>query len=188
MNVRWSHCVLRVRDLDAMISFYCDALGFVVADRGRANPADDIEIAFLSGSSSDHHQIGLLSGREDSDVPRGGRHLDHNAFRVDTIQEVKDMVAWIEADDRIGKPFPVSHGNAVSVYFSDPEGNGVEVFCDTPWHVQQPQITGWDTTASPEDILAAIEAEFADAPEFMPIEEYRALQAERFGEAGTPTG
>ena len=34
MKVSWSHCVLKVRDMDAMIAFYTEMLGFVVADRG----------------------------------------------------------------------------------------------------------------------------------------------------------
>jgi catechol-2,3-dioxygenase len=31
-----------------------------------------------------------------------------------------------------------SHGNAWSVYLNDPEGNYLEFFVDTDWHVQQP--------------------------------------------------
>lgn len=176
MNVSWSHCVLKVTDLDAMISFYCDTLGFRVADRGMVGP--EREIAFLSGASSDHHQLGLMTGRE----PEGSGSLDHNAFRVDSVAEVQTMVARVESDDRIGPGFPVTHGNAVSVYFNDPEGNGIEVFCDTPWHVRQPQVKGWDTSAKPEDVLAAIERDFSGEPEFMPMAEYRAMQAEAFGE------
>ncbi|MEM7323245.1 MAG: VOC family protein [Actinomycetota bacterium] len=180
MNVSWSHCVIRVRDLDAMIDFYCDALGFKLADRGTAGP--EREIAFLSGSSSDHHQIGLLSGRSEESASS----LDHNAFRVDSIADVQAMVAWINADDRTGDGFPVTHGNAVSVYFKDPEGNGIEIFCDTPWHVSQPQISGWDPTKTPEEVLAAIEAEYADKPGFGSMEEYRAEQALAFGERTEP--
>ena len=33
---------------------------------------------------------------------------------------------------------PVSHGNAWSLYFTDPEGNGLECFVDSPFHVAQP--------------------------------------------------
>ena len=33
----------------------------------------------------------------------------------------------------------MSHGNTLSIYFNDPEGNGLEVFWDTPWHVAQPK-------------------------------------------------
>lgn len=176
MNVSWSHCVLRVNDLDAMILFYCETLGFRVADRGMIGPEQ--EIAFLSGSSSDHHQLGLMTGRGGGD--RGS--LDHNAFRVESVADVQTMVARIEADDRIGPGFPVTHGNAVSVYFRDPEDNGIEVFCDTPWHVRQPQVKGWDTTASPDEVLAAVERDFRDEPEFTSMADYRAMQAEAFGE------
>lgn len=176
MNVSWSHCVLKVRDLDAMIEFYCDALGFKLADRGNIGPEQ--HIAFLSGSSSDHHQLGLMSGRADDDAGS----LDHNAFRVDSVEDVQTMVAWVNADERIGDGFPVTHGNAISVYFKDPEGNGIEIFCDTPWHVPQPQVSGWDPTQSPEDVLAGIEAKYGDKDGFGPMEQYRAEQAVAFGE------
>ena len=57
MKISWSHCVLKVRDMDTMVSFYEDILGFVVADRGAIMGGDSPEIVFMSGSSSDHHQI-----------------------------------------------------------------------------------------------------------------------------------
>ena len=176
MNVSWSHCVLKVRDLDAMAAFYCEAFGWEVADRGKVGK--NTEIAFLTGSSTDHHQMGLMSGRSDDD----GGSLDHNAFRVEKLEDVIAMVEWVNADDRIGDGFPVTHGNAVSVYFNDPEGNGVEIFCDTPWHVEQPQIGGWDPTASVADILAKVEADFESADEFRSMDEYRADRAAHFGE------
>ena len=64
MQVQWSHSVLKVRDIEAMTQFYCDALGFEVADRGTVGA--DAEIVFLSGSSRDHHQLGLMTGRSDA--------------------------------------------------------------------------------------------------------------------------
>lgn len=176
MKVSWSHCVLKVRDLDAMVAFYCDALGFVEADRGELGP--DQPIVFLSGSSTDHHQLGLMTGRPDGD----GGSLDHNAFRVDSVEDVQAMVEWVSADERIGDGFPVTHGNAISVYFSDPEGNGIEIFADTPWHVTQPQIKGWDPGKSADEILASVKSRFEDADGFAPMQEYRAAQAEAFGE------
>ena len=176
MNVRWSHCVLKVRDLEAMVEFYCEALGFKLADQGALGP--DQRIAFLSGSSTDHHQLGLLEGRGDEEVTS----LDHNAFRVDTLEDVQAMVEWVDADTRIGDGFPVTHGNAISVYFSDPEGNGLEIFCDTPWHVQQPQVNSWDPSQSPDEVLAGVESQFAGEASFAPMEQYQAAQAELFGE------
>ena len=34
MHLRWSHCVLYVRNLDEMVSFYTKVLGFQVTDSG----------------------------------------------------------------------------------------------------------------------------------------------------------
>ena len=171
MGATWSHCVLRVKDIDTMIDFYCAALDFEVADRGEIGP--DTEIVFLSGSPSDHHQIAFMNGRADD--AKGA--LDHNAFRVSSVADVKRTLAFVAADDRVPDGAPVTHGNAISVYFSDPEGNGIEVFCDTPWHVPQPQIGGWNPAKSDEEILADVHAKFADVPGVMPMDEYRALKA-----------
>jgi catechol 2,3-dioxygenase len=176
MNIAWSHAVLRCRDIGPMVEFYCDMLGFEVADRGEVGP--DTEIVFLSGSSSDHHQLGLLRARG----PEDASSLDHMAFRTDSLADVKAMITKLEADERVEFAAPVTHGNAVSVYFSDPEGNGIEVFCDTPWHVQQPQISGWDPTQTDAEVLADLEERFSGDPEFRPMAEYRAERAAHFGE------
>ena len=176
MNIRWSHCVLKARDLDAMVSFYCDAFGFEVTDRGEVGRGT--QIAFLSGSSSDHHQLGLIDGRPDDDTTS----LDHNAFRVDSVTDVQAMLSWVNNDDRVGNGVPITHGNAVSVYFSDPEGNGIEIFCDTPWHVAQPQIDFWEPDQPPVEVLASVQAQFGGEATFSPIEEYQAAQAQKFGE------
>lgn len=177
MSASWSHCVIRVRDADAMISFYCDILDFRVADKGPVVP-NGPTIAFLSGSSSDHHQMGLIQIRGEEDASS----LDHNAFRVESVGEVKEMIKRLSEDERVATHSPVTHGNAISVYFADPEGNGVEVFCDSPWHVKQPQLKAWDPTKSDEEVLAFVEAEFKDEPEFQPMSEYRATKAGEFGE------
>lgn len=178
MNISWSHCVLRVRDVEAMVSFYGDLMGFKVADQGPLGPGGP-KIVFMSGSSSDHHQMAFVASRG----PEDGSSLEHNAFRVDSVAEVQEMIARISADDRVANHAPVTHGNAVSVYFADPEGNGVEVFCDTPWHVAQPQLKGWDPTKSPEEVLAHVEESFRDEAEFQPIENYQAMKAKEFGES-----
>lgn len=177
MNLEWSHCVLRVRDLDGMVSFYCDVLGFGVADRGPLGP-DGPEIVFLSGSSSDHHQIAFAAVRGSEDATS----LEHNAFRVDSVADVKEMFEQVTADDRVKAAAPLTHGNAISVYFADPEGNGIEIFCDTPWHVQQPQVRAWDPSKSDDEVLASVEADFRNEPGFMPMEQYRAERAKAFGE------
>jgi catechol 2,3-dioxygenase len=58
------------------------------------------------------------------------------------------------------------------VYFSDPEGNGVEVFIDTPWHVAQPQGRALDLDRTNDEIEDWTRQEFGAEPEFGSIEEF----------------
>ena len=74
MKISWSHCVLKVRDMDTMVSFYEDILGFVVADRGAIMGGDSPEIVFMSGSSSDHNRSGSCPDPSEWGLPR--RHFD----------------------------------------------------------------------------------------------------------------
>lgn len=179
MKLQWSHAVIRVRDADAVSKFYCDVLGFRVSDRGHLGPNDTgPEIVFLTGSSSDHHQIAFLDVRGSEEATS----LDHTAFRVESIADVKEMIERVAADDRVPDGVPLTHGNAISVYFKDPEGNGIEVFCDSPWHVKQPQAKGWDPTKSDDEILSDVEALFRDEPEFSPMSAYQKKRADDFAE------
>ena len=74
---------------------------------------------------------------------------------------------------------PLTHGNAWSVYFRDPEFNGVEVFIDTPWHVRQPQGEPLDLDLSNDEIIETTRDHFSKEPEFGPIDEFYNRRAER---------
>jgi catechol-2,3-dioxygenase len=78
----------------------------------------------------------------------------------------------------------VTHGNAWSVYFADPEGNRVEIFVDTPWHTPQPYAEPFDIEAPVEKILAETEAICRNRPGFVSRAEWRAAQVSRMGAAG----
>ena len=65
-----------------------------------------------------------------------------------------------------------SHGNALSLYVQDPEGNQCEIYCHTPWYVSQPVGKPLDLTLSEEEILAQVEAECRDNPTFMPRQQW----------------
>jgi len=179
MKLRWSHAVLYVRDLEQMLGFYGDVLGFQVSDRGPLDPGmPGLEVVFLSQVGSDHHQLAFAPVRgEETSSP-----IDHIAFRVDSLSDVKTMAARLKEDGRAAEINPLMHGNAWSVYFKDPEGNGLEVFCDSPYHVQQPQIRPWDLAMSEDELRRVTEEQFRDEPEFGPIEDYYAEHRRRHGE------
>ena len=66
---------------------------------------------------------------------------------------------------------PLCHGNALSFYFSDPEGNGMEIFFDTPWDVAQPQGVPWDSNLDEKSALEWVKLTFKDQPGFIKREE-----------------
>ena len=175
MQLRWSHAVVYVRDMEPMLDFYTKVLGFEITDRGPVGPEDGPEIVFMSQVPSDHHQLAFLSVRKDNDPPNS---VNHFAFRVDSIDDVRAMTGRLTDDGRAGNLNPMTHGNAWSIYFSDPEGNGLEVFCDTPWHVQQPQGRPWDMSKNNEEVTAETHEAFAAEPGFEPIADFYKAHAE----------
>jgi hypothetical protein len=58
------------------------------------------------------------------------------------------------------------HGNAWALYFKDPEGNPVELYCDTPFYTPQPCGEPLDLDQSNEAILARTEAMCRGRPRF----------------------
>ncbi len=175
MQLRWSHAFVMVENMEAMLDFYTDVLGFEVTDQGEIGGR---RATFMSQVETDHHQIAFLERpNTGSEMPLPSK-IGHFAFRAPSLSEVKTLHARLLVDDRVANVSPVSHGNAWSVYFADPEGNGIEVFCDTPWHVQQPQGGSWDPAASDEDVINTTRQQFENAAGFRPIEDYYWQRAE----------
>jgi catechol 2,3-dioxygenase-like lactoylglutathione lyase family enzyme len=162
--------------MEEMLDFYTKVLGFQITDRGPfpAPAAGDSEIVFLSQVDTDHHQLAFLDGKRDENPPNS---VDHFAFRVDSLDDVKCMDKRLAEDGRVKNRLPLTHGNAWSIYFADPEGNAIEIFCDSPWHVQQPQGTLWDRDKPNEEILEETRRVFESNPEFGPIEDFYRTRA-----------
>ncbi len=110
------HVVLRVRDIDVMRSFYCEVLG---ADH----------VAYRPKFRMSHLRIGTAM----IDLVQGetgpGRNMDHFCLRVEPFDQAA-IVAHLQKHgvevgpikDRFG-----AEGNGPSIYFTDPEGNTVEL-------------------------------------------------------------
>ena len=63
MKLSWSHVVLNVRDLERMLNFYTEVLGFTISDRGPMGP-DAPEIVFMSNDPDEHHQVAMVPARD----------------------------------------------------------------------------------------------------------------------------
>jgi catechol 2,3-dioxygenase len=173
------HATLAVRDLDRMVAYYTEVLGFVVTNRGEPVPGMG-EMAFIWQDPHEHHQIVLV--RTPEPAPRAFMMADHFAFRTGTLDDLRVIGGRLAAAG-VTSVIPISHGNAWSLYFTDPEGNGMECFVDTPFHVAQPFADGLDLSLSDDEIEAVTRAKIESLPEFQPFDEWRASLAARLGQS-----
>jgi catechol 2,3-dioxygenase len=173
------HSTLAARDLDRLLAFYCDALGFHITNRGAVGD-DGAELAFLSQDPTAHHQIAMTSGVAPPDA--AFVLVDHLAFRTGTLDNLRAIRAnLVEAD--VEGIIPICHGNAWSLYFNDCEGNGLECFVDTPFHVAQPFADGFDLDQSDLQILEATRERVASESEFQPMSQWQAEFEKRLEES-----
>ena len=98
--------------------------------------------------------------------------INQISFRMAEFAGLREMHRRLQAE-RVQGLAPVSHGNALSVYFRDPEGNRIELFVDTPWYVKQPLRVPMDMTLSDAELWAWAEAEARKLPGFKPVGEWR---------------
>ncbi|MBI2289470.1 MAG: hypothetical protein HYU73_03860, partial [Betaproteobacteria bacterium] len=141
-------------------------LGFIVTDRGNLGTA---QFVFLSRDSREHHQFVLDSGRPDS---LDFSVLNQISLRVPDLAALKDFHTNAAAYGGYDVQ-PVTHGNAISVYVRDPEGNRIEFYIDTPWYVTQPLRVPIDLTKPDAAMWQEVETLARSLPAFRPVTEWR---------------
>ena len=173
----FSHMGIYVRDVARMEDFYKRVMGFTVTDRGDLDtPRGPVYLVFLSRDPEEHHQIVLASGRA------AGEHfnvLNQISFRVPSLAWLRALHQTLVEEPGITEILPATHGNAVSLYFRDPEGTRIECFIDTPWHSGQPCREPVDFSQSEEAIMAQVERIARASNVFMPRDEWIAQMKHR---------
>jgi len=168
----FSHMGIYVTDAARMEDFYTRLLGFTVTDRGLLG---SITLIFMSRDPAEHHQVILATGRPPA---KEFNPINQISFRMAEFGGLREMHRRL-AQEGVKELAPVSHGNALSVYFRDPEGNRIELFVDTPWYVTQPLRVPMDMNLSDAELWAWAEAEARKRPGFMPVEQWRAAIARK---------
>lgn len=125
-GARIGHVHLKVADLQRALDFYCGLLGFELTMTYGA------EAAFISAGGY-HHHIGLNTWFSKNSPPINRRSvgLFHTAILYPTR---KDLAAAYRRLIQAGYPLSGAsdHGVSEALYLDDPDGNGVELYCDRP--------------------------------------------------------
>ncbi len=172
-NAQLTHVGLYVADLETMIAFYTGVLGLAVSDRGTFAGRG---IAFLTRNPAEHHQLVLAEGGR----PEAASRINQISFRVDSLEDLRRYYACLR-ERQVPVQGAHNHGNAWSVYFFDPEGNRLELYAGSPWHVSQPFAQPLDLTQPADAILRETEALIGNNPTRRPAGEWSAELAGRLG-------
>jgi catechol 2,3-dioxygenase len=117
------HIVLSVKDFDGCLKFYSEVLGMeVMALRAERKQA------FLSFGTQ-HHDIALFGAPEGAE--RGKVGMNHMAMQIDGGLEELNQLYQQLLDHGAQIDHLSNHGITESVYFLDPDGNRLEIYCET---------------------------------------------------------
>jgi catechol-2,3-dioxygenase len=140
--------------MERSVKFYRDILGIQVSDR---SPRGGVFMT-AQDRALEHHELLLAPGRNDDGK---ANVLQQISFRCASVADVKEFYrVFVENNVPINRC--VSHGNTVSIYAEDPDGNSVEVYWPTGVDVPQPFGKPMDLSKSEADIIQQLEQILAE--------------------------
>ena len=117
--------MLRVKDLDASIRFYCDYFGMKEIRR-KDYPGGEFTLAFVGYGDEKDHTVLEFTHNWGQDEYELGDAFGHIAIGVDDIYGTCDRLR--EAGVKITRePGPMKHGSTVIAFVEDPTGYKVEL-------------------------------------------------------------
>jgi len=128
--VKLSHAVLRTTRLKEMVQWYKTVLNAEVL-------YENDFLVFMT-YDEEHHRIALAAVPGLVEKPKNSTGLDHLAFFFSTFGD------WIGTYERLKAAgvtpwVPIHHGITMSLYYRDPDSNGVELAIDnaekSEWHM-----------------------------------------------------
>lgn len=122
-HTRIGHAHLKVRDLNRSTTFYTRYFDLKIVEQVAG------QYAFLSGGEL-HHEIALQArGMNAPSQHPYGVGLYHVAFEVPDKRAFAQAYQLLRGDGV--EVAAVDHLISWAMYFDDPDGNGLEIYCDT---------------------------------------------------------
>lgn len=118
------HVTFKTSRLAEMVAWY----GTVVGARPTFQDANN---AWTTNDEA-NHRVAFLSapGLGDDPDKRSHNGIHHSAFEYESFADLMSSYARLR-DEGIEPAFSLDHGMTISIYYKDPEGNFVELQCDT---------------------------------------------------------
>ncbi len=124
---RTGHLVLRVKNLERSKRFFTEVLGLPqVGDNGKGM------LFFSTDVRENHHMLAIRQvpdGAAPLNPEQGG--MEHVAYELGSFAELQEAYR-IFKENNVKIQMMVYHGIAKSIYFEDPDGNVLEVYCNVP--------------------------------------------------------
>lgn len=116
--MKYLHTMIRVRDLDATLEFFCEGLG-LKENRRMENEQGKYTLVFLSASETPQAEIELTYNWGSDEDYGSARNFGHLAFRVDdiyaTCERLQSMGCTINRPPRDGHMAFVRSPDLISV-------------------------------------------------------------------------
>jgi catechol 2,3-dioxygenase-like lactoylglutathione lyase family enzyme len=141
------HVGLWAKDPARMAQFYREVLGLQLTDTNEHPPR---QLMYLSAKPETEHHHVLLIG-----PPPDDRQLQHISFYVDSLAELRAFYQEFQAR-QVPIDVVLSHGNAIGIYFTDPDGNRCEVYWRTGREAHPPYSKPIDLALGDEELLAQL--------------------------------
>jgi catechol 2,3-dioxygenase len=124
---RVGHLVLRVKDLERSKRFYQEMLGFPVVGQNERGM-----IFFSTDLKDNHHMLAIMPAKEGAQMPHPDQvGMQHVSFELGTFAELQEAYQRFR-ENSVPITHTTFHGVSKSVYFRDPDGNTLEVYCNVP--------------------------------------------------------
>ena len=117
--MKLAHTMIRVRDMDKSLEFYCGFLG--LKEKRRKDLGDEATLIFLSDDSGNYF-LELTYNKDGRDYTIGNQ-FGHLAFYVNNLEKVKFEVEQQDWWYRKSKPTSSSK----YIFIKDPDGYDIEI-------------------------------------------------------------
>ncbi|BFM15143.1 VOC family protein [Maricurvus nonylphenolicus] len=154
----YAHIVFKTAQVDNMIEWYCTVLNMQPVLRSSM-------INFLTWDGS-QDRLAIVPMQDPEPRAKNAPGLHHAAFEVDSVADLVERYRFLK-EKGIMPTSCVNHGVATAIYYVDPDGNEIELTCES--FKTPEQANAWFATGAfddnpygvpfdPEELCARVDA------------------------------